>query len=65
MSGDNSYNLFIEDKGNNKWDINGEIIYAPNEITAVRRYLKKTGDHKTYNDYMQLLKDLGQKRERK
>ena len=31
----------IEDLGNNRWKIYGEIIYAPNLNTAIKRLLKR------------------------
>jgi len=31
----------ITDLGNNKWKIDDEIIYAPNENTAIKRYKEK------------------------
>ena len=31
----------VEDLGNNLWVVNGERIYAPNQATAVRRYVSK------------------------
>jgi len=30
----------IEDLGNNRWKIYGEILYGPNLVTVIKRFLK-------------------------
>jgi len=36
--------LDVEELGNNRYRINGELIYAPNIEIAIKRYEKKYGN---------------------